>query len=122
MSISPFIVVWLLVYGIAFAFSGGVILWASRGKVIWQVWEFAVMMLPFLLWVLLITNNRAGKSLSNALVEPFLCGLIASLQPGFRLFIMHITKQDDSKMSLWGVAIACFGSIAVYLFTPTLVE
>ena len=122
MSMSPFLVVCLLFYGFALAISGGGIFWIARGKIVWQAWEFGLMILPFLVWVVLIVQNRAGKSLTNALIEPLVCGFIAGLQPGFRFLVVHFSHQDHPKLSLIGVLISCIGALAVYYFTPTIAE
>ena len=122
MSTIPMHVVWLLYYLVPCALAGGVIVLVTRARISWRGWELALLFLPFVVWTSAITLNDADKTLSNAAFEPFVCGLLSSVQLLVRICAWKILHRDHPILVPIGVLASCFVALAVYWSMPALPE
>ena len=54
------------------------VVWWNR-SIGWRWWELVFPVVPFGLWFCLTAPSDRGKSLSNAVIEPLLCGCAACI-------------------------------------------
>lgn len=82
-------------------------------------WDYILMLLSGLIWAGLILVDGNGKSLSNAVVEPVLLGVIASL-----LFVLRCAapKRHQSTSALTGTIAASIAAVFIWWLVPGLPE
>lgn len=92
----------------------------GRRRVTWFKWEYTIIIVPYLIWVLFIMIEDKGKSLSNAVAEPFYLGCGVALACVARVVIGKKWKERTLAVSLF--AAICLLGVALWGMTPTLPE
>lgn len=116
----PWMVFLLFLYAMPAAFICLPTVWRYR-SIGWQWWELLLPLSPFGLWLFLITIDDRQKNLSNAVIEPLLCGLAAVTPILFRVAVARYG---------WRPGLAYFGGLLisyalvliVYFFMPAIPE
>jgi Na+/proline symporter len=85
----------------------------------WNRWDFALALLPFAVWILLMITNGTGKSLAN-LAEAMYLGCMAPLAPIVRVAVGD--KANQRLMALGLLVGMCLVAISVWAFVPGLPE
>jgi hypothetical protein len=87
---------------------------------IWSTYDYASLVVPFLLWIALTLLGIGPQSLSNVL-ELFAIVLLVPLLLSARIFLLdaHATPFDPALLVL---ALACVGTVLLRLFMPCLPE
>jgi hypothetical protein len=83
------------------------------------IYDIALFIAPFMLWLALLSMGLRPKSLSN-LFEPFL--LIPFLAVCFLLRAFAFRGRANARRSLVAFLIGLAGAIAIYAFVPLLPE
>ena len=92
----------------------------GRARVTWFKWEYALLIAPYLVWILLVAIEDTGKSLSNAVGEPFFLGCSVALACLVRVVV---GKREKEKVLAGGLfAACCLAAIALWALTPSLPE
>lgn len=122
MTLLPFVLIWLVIYLFSASVSNGIVVLVTRKRVNWRIWEFVFSFLPLVVWISLVAFNSKGKTLSNAVVEPFVCGILSSLQ-ALTCSIFAVMQQKRGVFPLvFGVILGCISAVLVFLFMPALPE
>jgi hypothetical protein len=91
----------------------------GRRRVQWCRWDFAVVLVPYIVWIVAMMFDDAGKSLSN-LVEAFYLGCSASLAPIIRVIV---GQRANQKWLAIGLLIGiCLVAVGLWAFVPGLPE
>ena len=92
----------------------------GRRRTTWFQWEYTLLVAPFAIWSLLIMISAKGKSLSNAVAEPFFLGCGVALICIARVVIGKILNEKTLAISLF--TFVCLLAIALWKLTPMLPE
>ncbi len=122
MSKAPFILIWMFIYSLGSLVSSGLVLLLARGQVLWKSWEFPVAFVPFIVWTVLAFAVDANKTLSNVVVEPFVCGLLSGIQFAVRWVVAKITGHDFPQVAFAGALVSALLTVAVFYLVPALPE
>jgi len=113
-----------LVLWLSFLFPAGIVMatcrMAGRQRVNWFKLEYAFLIVPYLTWVILVLMNDKGKSLSNAIGEPFLLGCCVAIASLIRLAVGR--KCNEALLAASLFAGCCLLAIALWAFVPILSE
>jgi len=93
----------------------------SRRRVHWNVWELLAFVLPFLVWAILMLSDLSTgrKSLSN-LVEPALLGIAIGIAAFVRASLgLRLTERGFAWALLGGLCIIAAG---IFFLVPSLPE
>jgi hypothetical protein len=91
----------------------------GRKRVQWNHWDFAVGVLPLVVWTAAMMVNGTGKSLSN-LVEIAYLGCAVAIALNVRLLAGSRVNQ---RLLAAGLLIAvCLMAVALWAFVPALPE
>lgn len=120
MSVVPLLVFLFILYALPVAIVGVPVAWWHRSPG-WRWLDVAILFVPLFVWSGLSFVGGLPKSLSNAVVEPFLCGCVAWTP----IVAKAITSRLGWKANA-GYWIACFlsclAAVGIYLAVPTLPE
>jgi hypothetical protein len=97
----------------------GPIWFFGRRRVQWCRWDFAVTLMPYIVWMAAMFINARDKSLSN-LVEAFYLGCATSLVPIIRVLVGQRLNQKVLSVGL--LVMACMTGIVLWAFAPGLPE
>lgn len=122
MSTAPLCAVWFLLYLVSCILAGGLTTFLTRSWMAWRLWEVVLLLLPFLVWSGAIAINSTGKTLSNAVIEPLVCGLLSSLQLLIRIYAVKVHRTDHILLVPLGVLVSCLAVLVVYWTMPALPE
>ena len=121
MEIIPFIIVtWLIQASIALVLSAPVI-YFSRKRIHWRRSELAVLIIPFLVW--LVLGGVIGflpKSLANAFIEPVIISITVPMVALIRVAVGTRISEKMCSASLIGVVTVV--AVSVYFIVPCLPE
>lgn len=93
---------------------------AGRHRVTWRWWELLVTVVPFLGWFVLIVVDGAGKSLSNAFIEPM---MISIALPPAAIARVAVGRSADERLVITCITTTLTAiAAAVYWFVPGLPE
>jgi hypothetical protein len=91
----------------------------GRRRVQWCRWDFAVTLLPCIVWIAALMFNSTGKTLSN-IGEAFYLGCSASLVPIIRVIV---GQRANQKWLAIGLLISiCLVAVGLWAFVPGLPE
>jgi len=107
-------------YALPLVLVGVPIVWYHR-SVAWEWWESPLLVAPFCLWFGLTLAHDTGKSLGNAVVEPFLCGCIACA-PILAKTVASRLGWRTQRSCVTAFLVSCAAIVAVWLGMPTLQE
>ncbi|MCY3020469.1 MAG: hypothetical protein NTW87_15725 [Planctomycetota bacterium] len=109
-------VLWLLHCVPALVFS--LPLWLlGRQRAHWSAWEFvAVLIVPFLVWVMLYLFAGAGKYVSNMVWEAVFLGCAVPLAAAVRLICAG--RLDSQRVAVASVVLVCLVGVALRAFVP----
>jgi hypothetical protein len=102
-------------YLVPFLLVGGPVWFFGRRRVQWNRWDFALVLLPFAVWIALMMANHAGKSFAN-LGEAFCLGCVAPLAP-----IIRVAVGDRANHELLALALlvgVCLVATGLWAFVP----
>ncbi|KQC14307.1 MAG: hypothetical protein APR63_14600 [Desulfuromonas sp. SDB] len=116
--ISIFFPVWLL-HLIPVLLISSPIWFFARKRVKWTIWDFLIVILPFLIWVSCLITYSEGKSLSN-LVEGIWLGWVVPLATVIRMVVGD--RVNQKKLSIILLAVLCGVGVALWKFMPGLPE
>jgi len=91
----------------------------GRRRVRWNRWDFALVLLPFAVWAVLIMNYDTGKSLAN-LAEAFWLGCAVPVAPVLRLAVGARVPQRLLALGL--LVTTCLVAVGLWAFVPGLPE
>ena len=120
MSCCPFFFALWLAFLIPAAPSAAACWFFGRRRVTWLKWEYTLLLVPYLIWLLLVMIQDKGKSLSNVAAEPFYLGCGVALACVVRVVIGR--KWKEETLAAWLFAACCLSAIALWAFMPTLPE
>ncbi|MBN2024588.1 MAG: hypothetical protein JW809_17545 [Pirellulales bacterium] len=120
MTLVPLIVFLFSLYSLPVAVVCAIVALCSR-QIAWRWWEFVLLVVPFFLWTGLVIVHNTGKSLGNAVYEPFLCGCIACMPILAKTTAARLGWQMEVSY-LTAFIVACIMILAVYVFMPALPE
>ena len=120
MSCLPFVMVLWLAFLIPAAPLAAACWFFGRPRVTRFKWESALLVVPFLIWLLLVMIEKKGKSSLNAAGEPFLLGCGVALVCVARVVVGKKWKERTLALSLFGAC--CLLAIGLWAFMPTLPE
>jgi hypothetical protein len=86
-----------------------------------KMWVWANMVLPFPLWLSFILINGTGKTLSNAIIEPFLCGCIACIPIILERGTSRFRCQAKS-IPFISFTLTCIFVLLIYFGMPAITE
>ena len=98
----------------------GPVWFLGKRRIQWTWRDYIVLVLPLTLWIILIVINGAGKSLTNAVIEPFWLGCSVPIAPLTRLIIGKRVNQKLLAISL--LVILCLVATGLWMFVPCLPE
>ena len=116
----PWIVFFLLLYAMPAAFVCLPMVCRYR-SIGWQWWELLLLFFPFGLWLFLITIDDGQKTLCNAVIEPFLCGLTAVMPILFRVVVSRYGRRPGPAYFA-GLLISSAVVLIIYMFMPAIPE
>ena len=120
MEIIPFILVtWLIRAGIAAVLSAPII-YFSRKRIHWHKGELAVLVIPFLIWILCGFIGVLPKSLSNAFIEPAMISVAVPIAALARVALGARISEKVCSISLIGAVTVV--AICLYFIVPCLPE
>lgn len=92
----------------------------GRRRVAWRRWEYTLLVVPFLAWLGAMLADDSGKSLSNAVAEPFWlgCGVAAACV----LRVIAGRRLDERVVALSLHAACCALAVGLWALVPTLPE
>lgn len=89
----------------------------GRRRVQWNRWDFALVVLPFAVWMALMMVNSSGKSISN-LAEAFWLGCAAPLAPIIRVSVGQKTNQKVLAIGM--LVVVCLAAVGLWALVPGL--
>lgn len=92
----------------------------GRRRVTWEKWETAILLAPYLVWLILVIIDCKGKSLSNVIVEPFCLGCGVALACITRVAVGRKLNEETVAIALF--VASCVLAIALWAFVPALPE
>jgi len=120
MSYFPWAVFQLFLYAVPTAIVClPIVLWFRSYE--WRWWELALPIAPFILWLCLVAISDKGKTLTNAVVEPLLCGCVACVP----IMLRAAATRWEWRVGLAyciGLLISCAVTTIIYLEMPPLPE
>ena len=120
MSLFPLVILLFLFYVVPLAIVCVPVVWWHR-SIIWRWWEAVLLLVPFGLWLGFIITSNKGKSLSNAVIEPFLCGCIACMPIALKAIATRFGWRTNLAY-FTGLLISCTVAAVVYFAIPALPE
>ena len=96
------------------------IIWWYR-TIGWRWWELILPIVPFSFWLCLTAFSDKGKTLSNAVIEPLLCGCAACLPVALRAMATRCRWQVEMTYFV-GLLISCVFALIVYFGMPAIPE
>lgn len=93
----------------------------SRERVHWFQWEFFLLLIPFITWVVLASINLRNKSLSNAGVESIILGILIGMIQIFPA-IMPEVFGSRLKSAFVTLFLSIIITLLVYFIVPSLPE
>jgi len=112
---------------LAFFLPGGLLaglcLLLGRRRVQWFKWEYALLVVPYLVWLLTFFGICAigggdGKHINNALGEPLLLGFGVALACIMRVLEGNRFNQKATATALFSVA--CLLAVVIACFVPNM--
>jgi len=88
--------------------------WAARKRGTWRMWDYASLVTPYLVWVVLTVLGFGSQSLGN-LVEPLVLVAIIPLLVSIRVFL--IDRWMNASMANSIVVFALVSAAAICLRT-----
>lgn len=113
-----FLIIWA-VHLIPTALVGVPLWYFARHRVSWDVFDFLIITVPFLLYLAAGLVLPRSKSFGN-LVEIFLLACCLPLSPLTRVVVGQ--RAASTKLSAWLLALLCMLAIALHAFVPALPE
>ena len=77
---------------------------------------------PILLWMAFTWHNDKGKTLGNAVAEPFLLAIIVCLLFAFRSFAVRRGVLAQKTLDAIAVGAYCLAAMFVFFLVPSLSE
>jgi hypothetical protein len=114
------VVLLLLFYAIPAAVICLPLIWWHR-SIGWKWWEFMLLIVPFALWLCLVVMNFRVKTLSNAVIEPALCGCAAGAPLVLKVMATH-RRQRTIATAFIGLIVSCLLVVVIYLSMPAIPE
>lgn len=96
------------------------IIWWYR-SIGWRWWELVLPIVPFGLYLCLTAFSDKGKTLSNAVIEPLLCGCAACIPIALKAVATRCGWQVEVTYVL-GLLVSCVFVLIVYLAVPAIPE
>ena len=90
-------------------------------SIIWKWWEMVLLLVPFGLWLSLTFTGIKFKSLSNAVIELFLCGCVACMPIALRAIAARF-KCRTNLAYFTGLLISSTVAAILYFTVPALPE
>lgn len=91
----------------------------GRKRVHWGFLDLLSFILPFTVWLALMSASSSGKSLAN-LGEPFFFSFAIPVAASIRVIVgPHV---EERTLSIGLVALLCLTAASVYWWTPSLPE
>ena len=87
----------------------------------WQWSEAVCLLVPFLVWFCLSLYGSKAQSLCNAVIEPFIVGMIGCLPIAFKLIANKVGRRSQAIFYL-GLFTSCLCALAIYAVVPPLPE
>ena len=87
----------------------------------WFMWDYATVVAPFAIWVLLTFLGIGYQSLSHIL-EPIALAILVPVLLGLRVFIVDSWEGTPSTNAMGVFVISCSVAIALRFFTPHMPE
>lgn len=112
------LLLWALYLGALVPLSA-VVWFFGRKRVRWNLWDLAILVIPYAAWVSLMVVSSKGKSLSN-LAESLYLGGIASMAPVARLIIAD--RINQKLLALLLVGFLCLVAAGFWALMPALPE
>jgi hypothetical protein len=87
----------------------------------WRWWEFLCLLVPFVLWLVLSLLGGKAQSMVNAIIEPFICGILAYLPIIFK----SVSPRFGWRPTAWfyfGLFLSCSFVLVTYFAVPPLSE
>ena len=113
------VAIFLGVHAVAAAALCGPAWWFARTRATWFLLDYATVLLPFVVWIVLVHVMRA--SLSNFIEVPVLVVLIPALIC-IRVFVMDKRFATPRVNSTVVFAVCILGTVALRAFMPDLPE
>ncbi len=120
MSSIPFLIILWLVFLIPAGSITAICRFLGRHRVTWQKWELAILLAPYGVWMILTMLSSTGKSLSNAIVEPFCLGSGVALACIARVVAGRKWNEDMLAISLF--VACCVLAVALWAFMSAIPE
>ena len=96
------------------------IVWWYR-SIGWRWWELVLPVVAFALWLSLVVVSDKGKTLSNAVIEPLLCGCLACMPIVLRAAATRCAWWGEVAY-LIGLFLSCVVVLIIYVGMPALPE
>jgi|WetSurMetagenome_2_1015567.scaffolds.fasta_scaffold99918_2 hypothetical protein len=109
---------WLF-YLVPSIFIAGPVMFFTRKRVEWNLWDFAMFILPYSIWIFLIIAHGKGKGIGNML-ESLMIGCIVPISPVTRSLVRDKLNQENLAIGL--LIFLCLIAIGVWAFTPAFPE
>lgn len=97
----------------------GPIVFFTRRRIKWNVWDFAMFVLPYSIWIFLIITHGKGKGIGNML-ESLMIGCIVPISPVIRSLFRDKLNQENLAAGL--LIFLCLIAIGVWAFMPNFQE
>jgi hypothetical protein len=108
--------IWFFIhYVIAVALSAPLI-YFGRKRAKWELWEFAVFVVPFLVLMLLMVFGGRYKGYRNFLTEPKYLGIVIPFAVLVRIVAGNVKKKRVWSLTL--ILLVCGAAVSIYFFTP----
>jgi drug/metabolite transporter (DMT)-like permease len=109
----------LLLYLVPLLPVAGAAWFFGRRRVQWNYWDFAIVLLPLVAWIMVTMVNPA-KSLSNLVIEVPGLGCVSSLAPLVRVAVG--TRVDQRLLALGLLVALCLVAIGLGTYVPFMPE
>jgi hypothetical protein len=120
MSTLPLVAILLFLYSVSAAVVCLPLIWWYR-SIEWRWWELILPVVPFGLWLCVMAISDKGKSLSNGVIEPLLCGCTACIPIALRAAATRCGWQVEATYFI-GLLASCVLVMVIYFGMPSLPE
>lgn len=118
----PFLLIAWVVHAAVAAVVASPVVCLARKRVHWRSWELLSLVIPFCVWMALMSSDMStgSKTLSNLVLEPGILALAVALAALARVALS--TSMSEKRASAVTLASLCLVAAGVFWFVPALPE